>query len=116
MTPAEAVAVLSKLTYLPGWRLSVYEVPKAAVLRVGRHEPDSESPGTTIDVTYTDAIEAPALARMDRDALLRWAFSIFEKRAVHEVEEWLRFEGVPLFAPHPGRGPSVLGPGRTSER
>lgn len=116
MTPTEAVAVLGKLTYRPGWRLSAYEVPGAAVLRVGQSEPDSEKPAGVIDVDYTEAIDAVRLAPMDRDALLRWAFGIFEKRAVHEVEEWLRLDGVPLYAPHPGRGPSVLGPGRTSER
>jgi hypothetical protein len=116
MTPTEAVAVLVKLTYRPGWRLSAYEVPGAAVLRIGQSEPDSEAPGKVIDVDYTEAIGAAALAHLDRNGVLRWAFGIVEKRAVHEVEEWLRFEGVPLFAPHPGRGPYILGPGRTSER
>lgn len=51
---------------------------------------------------------------MDRDALLRWALDIVSRRVLHEVEEWLKFEGVRVVSPHPGRGRSILGPGRST--
>ena len=81
-------------------------------------EPDAyykgEGDPPLIPILYTWAITAEELAAMDRDALLRWALDIVSRRVLHEVEEWLKFEGVRVVSPHPGRGQSILGPGRST--
>lgn len=116
MNVAEAVQALSALTYKPGWKIVVYSTPGALVLRVGKPEPDryAKTP-TTIDVVLTDTLPEHAVRNMGLTDLLRWVFGVVERRELHEVEEWLRLDGVPLRAPHPGRGvPGLLGNGRST--
>lgn len=117
MTPDEAVELLSSLTYKPRWTIRAYPVPGAVVMRAGSKEPDVYELLRTgriveIDVVLTDSLQAEELAHMSRADVLAWAFRVFERRELHEVEEWLRLKGQPLRAPHPGRGkPGILGNG-----
>lgn len=117
MTPDEAVGLLSSLTYKPRWTIRAYPVPGAVVMRAGSKEPDVYELLRTgrvveIDVVLTEALQEARLAHMDRHDVLAWAFGVFERRELHEVEEWLRLNGQPLRAPHPGRGkPGILGNG-----
>jgi hypothetical protein len=120
VTPEEAATLLSSLTYKPRWTISSYVVPTAVVLRAGSKEPDVYEllrTGRTveIDVVLTESIEHDRLERMSREDVLAWAFEVFRRRELHEVEEWLRLNGQPVFAPHPGRGkPGILGNGRST--
>lgn len=120
MTPDEALALLGALTYKPRWTITAYPVPGAVVMRAGSREPDVYEllrSGRTveIDVILTESLADTVLAHMDRDQVLAWAFGVFERRELHEVEEWLRLNGQPLRAPHPGRGkPGILGVGRSA--
>lgn len=120
MTPDEAAALLGALTYKPSWTIRSYPVPGAVVMRAGAKEPDVYELLRTgrvveIDVVLTEALAEDRLARMDRDDVLAWAFGVFERRELHEVEEWLRLNGQPLRAPHPGRGkPGILGDGTST--
>lgn len=120
MTPEEAATLLSSLTYKPRWTITSYLVPTAVVLRAGSKEPDVYEllrSGRTveIDVVLTEAIENDKLTAMRREDVLAWAFDVFRRRELHEVEEWLRLNGQPVFAPHPGRGkPGILGNGRST--
>lgn len=119
MTPEAAVALLSSLTYKPRWVVSSYAVPNAVVLRAGTKEPDVCELVRTgrvveIDVVLTDTIAHDRLETMSRDDVLAWAFDVFRRRELHEVEEWLRLNGQPVFAPHPGRGTGILGDGTST--
>jgi hypothetical protein len=120
VTPDEAAALLSSLTYKPRWTITAYTVPTAVVLRAGSKGPDVYEllrSGRTveIDVVLTEAIQNEELARMSREDVLARAFEVFRRRELHEVEEWLRLNGQPVFAPHPGRGkPGILGNGRST--
>mgnify|MGYP001588982197 CR=1 FL=1 len=104
MTPEEATALVKRLTYRPGWKIQCYveEGSEVFVLRCGTEEPDSE--GRTIEplaVVLTDSISLKALAFYDEAQFLRWAHSVFRRRVLHELDEWLRLDGTPLIEPHP---------------
>lgn len=120
MTPEEAVELLSGLTYKPRWEITAYRVPTAVVLRAGTREPDvyellRSGREVEIDVVLTESVENGILAKMSRVLVLEWAFGVFARRELHEVEEWLRLAGRPLRAPHPGRGkPGILGNGTST--
>lgn len=119
MKPAEAADLLSSLTYKPRWTVTSYVVPTAVVLRAGTKEPDvcelmRTGSVVEIDVVLTEAIQHDLLELMDREDVLAWAFDVFRRRELHEVEEWLRLNGQPVFAPHPGRETGILGDGSST--
>lgn len=120
MTPDEVVALFGALTYKPGWTISSYRVPGAVVFRTGTRAPDVYEFLRTgrvveIDVVLTETISNSEIGDLTRDGVLAWAFDVFKRRELHEVEEWLRLRGQPLRAPHPGRGkPGVLGNGSST--
>lgn len=120
MRVEEAVAVLGRLTYKPEWDLQVYAVPGAVVLRCGTTEADTlawfeRGCAKLVPIVLTHSVSENDLARMDELALLTWAFDVFARRELHAVEEWLRSNGRPLRAPHPGRGePGILGNGTST--
>lgn len=120
MTPDEAVTLIGSLTYKPRWTIQAYSVPGAVVLRAGTREPDVYELQRTgrvveIDVVLTESLPTSKLSDMRQSDVLEWAFGVFERRELHEVEEWLRLGGQPLRAPHPGRGKSgILGDGRST--
>tara|TARA_R100001086_G_scaffold211678_1_gene127683 strand:- start:4511 stop:4858 length:348 start_codon:yes stop_codon:yes gene_type:complete len=111
MTPEEAVGILSKISYRPGWSVHAHAVPGAVVFRVGTEEPDVTKPEERRDVTYTDTVSEANLRLYSRDDLLRWAREVVVRRVSHEVDEWLRFDGIHIYAPHPGRTHGILGDG-----
>lgn len=113
MTPEEAVAELSKLTYRPGWRVHAYAVPGAVVFTVGSREPSVADPSVCIPVQFTQSISDTTLANTDLLFLLQWARDVIYKRALHEVDEWLLHDGKHVTAPHPGRTEGILGDGLT---
>jgi len=114
MDAAEAQRLVSLLTYKPDWTLECYPDPGprgGVILRYGKDEPDCEHGGIRA-LMYTAALSRVELNALDRNAFLQFAFDTIAKRELHEVEEWLRLEGVPLREPHPAmhhRG--ILGDG-----
>ena len=118
MTPECAVDILCRITYRPGWVIKSYSVPTGVVFRAGCNEPNAYREGAEdpayVPVVYTWTISKEELGHMHREALLRWAFDIIAKRVLHEVEEWVKLDGVRIYQPHPGRGTSILGPGTST--
>lgn len=119
MTPAEAIDVISRITYRPGWRLTAEHEPLSGslVFHSGAEEPDAEDPSGVgmISVVYTSSIPPAELAKLDLHGLLRYVFDAVAKRALHEVEEWLRYEGRPVYEPHPQRQHrGILGDGTST--
>lgn len=98
-------AVLTRLTYRPGWRFETYEDPSGAVvLRFGCWEPNSEKPGEEIEVVYTDTRPRAEWQHWTERQLLTWIRDVVRTRLLHEMDEWLRLDGVPLREPHPEKG------------
>lgn len=118
MNSEEAVALLRKVTYRPGWTIESYTVPTGVVFRAGGPEPDAyydgEGDPPLVPIVYSWALTADELKHMSRDDLLRWALTIIKRRVEHEVEEWVKCDGVRIVQPHPGRGKSLLGPGSSA--
>jgi hypothetical protein len=115
MNVSEAIAIVSRLTYKPGWSLQAYPEPHTGglILRFGKDEPDSEKGGDAVrPLMYTTQIPKQRLDDFSRDLFLRTVFATVTARELHEVEEWLRLDGEPLFEPHPETGHrGVLGDG-----
>lgn len=105
MSIAEAVAIVARLTYKPGWKLHAQIIKETdrMVFHAGKVEPDAEGVNSPSDVSYASVLTAEALARMDERGFLAWIFDVVSQRELHEVEEWLRLEGRPLREPHPER-------------
>jgi hypothetical protein len=116
MDVAEAQRIVEKLTYKPGWELQCYPDPGPAggvILRFGKDEPDCELGGDAIrPLMLTAAFSASDLRQLDEHAFLASIFDTVARRELHEVEEWLRYDGAPLKEPHPGKWHrGVLGDG-----
>ena len=107
MDIATAQELVSKLTYKPGWDLQCYpQGPPAGgvVLRFGKDEIDSETlDGAMKPLMFTSVIGGDELTAITRDIFLQRVFDTLVLRELHEVEEWLRLEGVPLREPHPAK-------------
>lgn len=119
MTPEEAIGILSSLSYKPGWTIQAYQVPGSVIFRTGTSEPSvtafvRDGSVDLIPVVLTHAVHDEELAVFDRDRLLKWAFDVIVRREVHEVEEWLRVDGAPVYSPHPGREVGILGNGTST--
>ncbi len=118
MNVAEAIEVLRGLTYKPGWTLQFYSVPGALVMRAGTREPDVRAvlrgEHLVIDVVLTETLAEDRLQAGGRDELLEWVFGVLRNRELHEVEEWLRLGGQPVYSPHPGRSVGLLGNGAST--
>lgn len=105
MTFDEMKAVLERVTFRPGWRFEFYRDPTgAAVFRCGTREPDSEQPGVTVDVFYTETLSPVRMGLLDQAGFLAWIREIVTARVAHEVDEWLRLDGRPFVEPHPEKG------------
>jgi len=116
MDAAEAQRIVEKLNYKPGWELLCYPDPGprgGVIFRFGKDEPDCELKGDAVrPLMFTSALSRDELRPLDRDDVLRFIFDTVAKRELHEVEEWLRYDGQPLKEPHPAKWHrGVLGDG-----
>ena len=117
-----AQAIVAKLTYKPGWELECYpqgEPAGGVVLRFGKSELDSEinDGKTTKPLMLATTLASAVLNQMSESGLLQFIFDTVVQRELHEIEEWLRYDGNPLKEPHPNLGKrGVLGNGTSLEQ
>jgi hypothetical protein len=96
---AEVRAYLDELEFLPGWtfayRLGRWEGPH---LTVGAKVPNAYHPDELVALDIHVPLPPHALrSRADLDEFICWRLT---RIASHEVREWLRRGGRPVFDPH----------------
>jgi hypothetical protein len=102
----EVLTYLKKFTYKPGYKFSCWvdEGHDALVLNLVAPVPDS----TTIDhkevsIEWTQMVEFRKIYHLPPDYLMDFVKQFFLGWERHEMQEWLRFEGVMLSDPHADR-------------
>lgn len=104
---AEIEAHVARYTYKPGWVLSAQKqgsVPNTFGLMcdacvTDSRGPDAHLPGNTDHITAAGGIDLPYDIDMKSlDRAIRW---FLEYREIHELREWLKFDGDPVdYPPH----------------
>lgn len=118
----DAIKLVERMTFRPGWSLAASYEPRADVLilNVGQMEPDTEQRDPEVPVVpimYTATAPRERVEAADEATVLRWVLDVLSARLLHEVEEWLRLDGQPVVEPHPEKGwlRGVIGSGRSTE-
>lgn len=97
LTVGQIEALLERVTYRPGWQLTVYEDPwEGPHLRIVATMPNAYRPDETVDVGINSAI--PPMP--DADAFLLWLQARLIRVESHESREFLHLDGRPVFDPH----------------
>lgn len=97
LTTAEIQEHLKRISYMPGWEITVYDgrwEGQHVVIRTV--VPDSYNPGS--DVVLDVHSMLPPMR--DIDALEEWLAWRLCRLATHEVREFLRRDGKPIYDPH----------------
>lgn len=97
LSTAEIQAVLAEVSYRPGWTFEVFDSSfESPRIRIVGPVEDSYHPGTMLDLGINDFL--PPLA--DEAALLSWLAWRLGRIESHEMREWLKRDGKPVFNPH----------------
>lgn len=91
----ELRALLKRFTYRPHWRFEV----NAGFMIVTMLTADADNPGKDIVLTFTQAI--PRYAFMRDFDWTRWLFEQVRIMEHHELQEFFRIDGRPVYEPHP---------------
>ena len=99
MNYEEVAAYIDGISYKPNARLTAYPSPeyRGVFIRLELHVPDANEPEVSAWVkseTYIPDISPP-------ESLPLLVASLIRQMEMHEVDEWLRHDGVPLNDPHP---------------
>lgn len=97
LTLPEVQAELGRVSYRPGWTVTAWQHRFEGVwVTIAARVEDSYHPGEHVDL----GIHSPLPPMRDAGAVhdwLAWRLGIIE---LHEMREWLRVDGVPVFDPH----------------
>lgn len=97
LTTAELAAHVDRLSFMPGWSIQVRDGRREGQHVVIRASvPDAYHPD---EVTVLDVHSKlpPQFTAAQFDEWILWRL---ERIASHEVREWLRRDGAPIFDPH----------------
>jgi hypothetical protein len=100
---AELRLALSRVTYKPGYKITARVYPHVSWPLVQIHTgeiPDSQRPGQTIFVCFSDSYDIEKHSEEYFLDFIRRLFIMFED---HERMEWLKYDGRRLDEPHPER-------------
>lgn len=89
---------LRLITYRPGWTIEAYQGSWEGIhIRiVAPKVEDSYNPGEFVDLGITSHL--PPMQNFHQlETWLAWRLNRIE---THEMREWLKFGGVPIFNPH----------------
>lgn len=97
----EMERLLERITYKPGVRLSIWRSVHDERLTLGiiAAVPSVDDPSRTIEIQSTVSLPAWQLGEA---GILRKVRRLVKELENHEVDEWLRVDGVPVRDPHPG--------------
>lgn len=97
MSTSEIQDELGRLSYKSGWAFQVYDGAWEGQHFVIRTEvPDSYNPGETVTLDVHSMLPPCA----DVAALHRWLAWRLGRLEVHEMREFFRRDGLPVFDPH----------------
>ena len=92
--------ILSNFTYRPGWKFSV----KDGRLIIDAQVIDANNQTKTCPLTSVTQLPHFALMNKNFD-WVRWLFEILLELERHEVKEFFRINGQPVYEPHPEKEP-----------
>ncbi len=97
LTTAQIAAELEKVSYKPGFRFTVYDGTwEGQHMVITTSVPDAYKPG---EMTVLD-VHSMLPPMRDREALWEWLAWRLGRIEIHEMREFLRVDGRPVFDPH----------------
>lgn len=95
----ELEEIFAKVTYKPGWNFEVRPTDfEGAHLHIWATIEDAYHPGRQ----NTLHIESPLPPMRDEDEVLHWLLWRLERIEIHELREWLCYNGQRRWDPHDG--------------
>jgi hypothetical protein len=92
-------AELERLSYKPGWQFRAYDDQwEGQKVRIVGTVPDSYNPDATVDLGI-DSFLPPLCDEWD---LRRWLAYRLKRIETHEMLEFLKLDGSPIWNPHAG--------------
>lgn len=97
LTTADLQAVAARVTYRPGWRLTVYDGRyEGQHLQICAEVPNAYAPGDTVTLD----VHTPIPPQNTVNGFLYWLLWRLLRVESHECREWLRVDGHPVDDPH----------------
>lgn len=90
-------AILQRFTYRSGWFFKVED----GYLKVTVEVEDAERPGEMITLTFTQTIPVQYAFMREEFDWTRWLFEQVRTMEHHELQEFFRIDGKPVYEPHP---------------
>jgi hypothetical protein len=102
-------AILSRITYKPGWILSVRRTELAVVL-CAEWTVEDVATGRPIQLVREQRISAYELTRWTEVQLVKhFIYAFLHEAETHELREWYKYEGEHVVEPHPERAAKSSG-------
>jgi hypothetical protein len=99
LTVPELQAVFDRAAYKPGWKFTVFDsLFEGPHLHIECRIENAYTPGKMADL----CIESPLPPMKTDEDVLAWLFWRLQRIEIHEVREWLLFDGQRRFDPHDG--------------
>jgi hypothetical protein len=103
------VSLLERITYKPGWRFEVSSSygstgsPDAISLYAYHRQPDANRSGEMVQLVCPTSWTEDELSDLTDAQLVDRIRRLIIEAEMHEVEEWLKFDGICVVDPHPPR-------------
>lgn len=104
MTGPEIIALVNRLTYKPGHKLLAQLDPCEHIIRIVLFVADAPSPDERSQpqlLRWETRVHGDQLEAMNQKAVLHKITGLIMSYEMHEIDEWLRKDGVPVNDPHP---------------
>lgn len=111
---------LESLKYKPGWEFLITDCygsdgkPNGRlVLTVTHREPDVTNPAKLTTIACNQMIDVPMMEAGGAEWFKHFIFEVIREAEMHELAEWLKFDGDNIEDPHPPRFRMHLPTGET---
>lgn len=104
MTFQEAESVIARITYKPNYFITLsYGMSVELILRIGHQSTDADNPSEPLPLpVYTySLINEEMLADMNEIQFVRMIRDKIKTLEFHELDEWLKIDGMHVVDPHP---------------
>lgn len=97
----DILRIIEGYTYKPGYKLSAWSDGGTVTVNMYIPVPDSTTPEhKMVDITYTHRISVCSFMFRDKGAVHYFMNEFFRGWELHEMNEWVRYEGKLLNDPH----------------